>query len=47
MMQNLTEPSNFKLKQFEKILEAFNEKSNVNAILKQLIANATSVMRQN
>ncbi len=47
MLQNLNEQSNFKLKQFEKTLEAFNEKSNVNTILKQLIANATNAMRQN
>ncbi|MDP2069905.1 MAG: hypothetical protein Q8K04_13210 [Lutibacter sp.] len=47
MMQNLNEQSNFKLKQFEKTLEDFGEKSNVNAILKQLIANATNAMRQN
>jgi len=47
MMQNLHEQSNFKLKQFEKILKDFDEKSNVNAILKQLIANATNTMRQN
>lgn len=47
MMQNLNEQSNFKLKQFEKTLEDFGEKSNVNAILKQLIENATDTMRQN
>ena len=47
MLQNLNEQSNFKLKQFEKTLEAFNEKSNVNAILNQLIVNAINTMRQN
>ena len=47
MLQNLNEQSNFKLKQFEKTLEEFSENSNVNAILKQLIANATNTMRQN
>jgi hypothetical protein len=47
MMQNLNEQSNFKLKQFEKTLADFGEKSNVNAILKQLIVNATNTIRQN
>lgn len=47
MLMNLNDQSNFKLKQFKKILEDFNEKSNVNAILKQLIANSTNSMRQN
>ena len=44
---NLNEQSNQRLKQFEKTLEEFGEKSNLNAILQQLIANATNVMRQN
>jgi len=47
MLINLNEQSNLKLKQFEKTLADLNEKSNVNIILKQLIANATSAMRQN
>ena len=47
MLIDLNEQSNFKLKQFEKTLEDFDEKSSVNVILKQLIANATNVMRQN
>lgn len=47
MMQNLNEQSNFRLKQFEKTLEDFGEKSSVNAVLKQLIANATNAMRHN
>jgi hypothetical protein len=47
MLINLNEQSNFKLKQFEKTLDDFGEKSSVNAILKQLIANATNTMRQN
>lgn len=47
MLINLNEQSNQKLKQFEKTLVDFNEKSNVNIILKQLIANATSAMHQN
>jgi hypothetical protein len=47
MLINLNEQSNIKLRQFEKTLEDFSEKSSVNAVLKQLIANATNAMRQN
>lgn len=47
LLINLNEQSNQRLKQFEKTLEEFDEKSSVNAILKQLIANATNAMRQN
>lgn len=47
LLINLNEQSNFKLKQFEKTLEDFSDKSNVNAILKQLIANATNTMSKN
>ncbi|MFO7672753.1 MAG: hypothetical protein R6V74_03505 [Lutibacter sp.] len=47
LLINLNEQSNQRLKQFEKTLEEFGDKSNVNAILKQLIANATNAMRQN
>lgn len=47
LLINLNEQSNFKLKQFEKTLADFSEKSSVNAILKQLIANATNAMRHN
>jgi hypothetical protein len=47
LLINLNEQSNLKLKQFKKTLEDFDEKSSVNAILKQLIANATNAMRQN
>jgi hypothetical protein len=47
LLINLNEQSNLKLKQFEKTLEDFGEKSSVNDILKQLIANATNALRQN
>jgi hypothetical protein len=47
MLQNLNDQSNFKLKQFKKTLEDFSKKSNVNAILEQLISSATNVMRHN
>ena len=47
LLINLNEQSNFKLRQFEKTLEEFDEKSSVTAILKELIANATNVIRQN
>lgn len=47
LLINLNEQSNQRLKQFEKTLEEFGDKSNVNPILKQLIANATNIMRQN